>query len=106
MDAIINIRDKNHGAVTESKTALFFYGDEGNPFLAPRGLHTINGKLIVADTAQNRIFIWNEMPTTSYQIPDSILGQLNATNTNAIPEARQMHQHYYILPVYGAMGKN
>lgn len=44
-------------------------------------MHTVNGKLIVADTAQNRIFIWNEMPTTSYQIPDSILGQLNATNT-------------------------
>ncbi len=50
------IRDKNHGLVPASKAALFFYGDEGNPFLAPRGLHTVNGKLIVADTAQNRIF--------------------------------------------------
>ena len=77
----INIKDKNSGAVPKSKAALFFYGDEGNPFLAPRGLHTVDGKLIVADTAQNRIFIWNEMPTSSYQKPAVVLGQLSVSNT-------------------------
>jgi hypothetical protein len=78
---VVNIKDKYHGITTESKAALFFYGDEGNPFLAPRGLHTVDGKLIVADTAQNRIFIWNKMPATQYQKPDVILGQLNASDT-------------------------
>jgi hypothetical protein len=81
MNEVINIRDKNHGAVPESKASLFFYGDEGNPFLAPRGLHTVDGKLIVADTAQNRIFIWNKIPSSSYQKPDVVLGQLLATDT-------------------------
>lgn len=82
MTETINIRDKNHGAVTKSKAALFFYGDEGNPFLAPRGVHTVNGKLIVADTAQNRVFIWNQMPVTTYQKPDVVLGQLNNADTH------------------------
>ncbi|MEO7308878.1 MAG: hypothetical protein ABIX01_00660 [Chitinophagaceae bacterium] len=78
---VINIGDKNRGALTKSKAALFFYGDEGNPFLAPRGLHTVDGKLIVADTAQNRVFIWNEMPGSSYHQPDVVLGQLSNTDT-------------------------
>ena len=78
---VINIRDKNRDAVPLHVSSLFFYGDEGNPFLAPRGLHTINNKLIVADTAQNRVFIWNEMPTFSYQKPDVVLGQLHAEDT-------------------------
>lgn len=81
MVEVINIKDKNHGLVPETKAKLFFYGDEGNPFLAPRGVHTVNGKLIVADTAQNRIFIWNKMPTNSYEIPDVVLGQLISTDT-------------------------
>jgi hypothetical protein len=66
----------------KSKASLFFYGDEGNPFLAPRGgIHAVDGKLIVADTAQNRIFIWNKMPASSFQKPDVVLGQIIATDT-------------------------
>lgn len=48
MNEVIKIRDKNHGAVPESQAELFFYGDEGKLFLAPRGLHAVDGKLIVA----------------------------------------------------------
>ncbi|MES2773969.1 MAG: hypothetical protein V4722_07280 [Bacteroidota bacterium] len=81
MNEVINIRDKDHGAVPEKKAALFFYGDEGNPFLAPRGLHTVNGTLIVADTAQNRVFIWNSMPVSCYQKPDLVLGQVMTKDT-------------------------
>ena len=43
--------------VPESKADLFFYGYQGNTFLTPRGVHTVGAKLIVADTAQNRILI-------------------------------------------------
>lgn len=81
MYKLINIRDKDHDAVPVSRASLFFYGDEGNPFLAPRGVHTANGKLIVADTAQNRVFVWNSMPTAPYKEPDVVLGQQNTTNT-------------------------
>ncbi len=38
---VISITDKNSGFVPQPKAALFFYGDEGNPFLAPRGVHII-----------------------------------------------------------------
>lgn len=49
--------------------------------MAPRGLQTVNGKLIVADTAQNRVFVWNKMPASCYEKPDVVLGQLLATDT-------------------------
>jgi hypothetical protein len=81
MTEVINITDKNRGMVPKTNAALFFYGDEGNPFLAPRGVHSTDGKLIVADTAQNRIFIWNELPVSTYQKPDVVLGQLTSTDT-------------------------
>jgi sugar lactone lactonase YvrE len=78
---VINIGDKNRGAVPRRKAQLFFYGDDGNPFLAPRGVHSVGGKLIVADTAQNRVFIWDKIPTESHQKPDLVLGQLLTTDT-------------------------
>ncbi len=81
MNEIINITDPNRDKVPLHNANLFFYGDEENPFLAPRGVHTVNGKLLVADTSQNRIFIWNKLPSTQYQKPDVILGQINAEET-------------------------
>lgn len=77
----INIQDKNRGAVPQRKASLFFYGDEDSPFLAPRGVHAVSGKLFVADTAQNRVFIWNEIPRSSHQKPDVVLGQSTVTDT-------------------------
>ncbi len=52
-----------------------FKGSEGSPLLAPRGVFLRQKKLFVADTAQNRLFIWNELPTTEFQTPDVVLGQ-------------------------------
>ncbi len=81
MNEVINISDKDRGKAPLKKASLFFYGDEGNPFLAPRGLHVAGGRLIVADTAQNRVFIWNKMPESAYQRPDLVLGQLTSMDT-------------------------
>jgi len=81
MTEIINIRDPRPKAENSKKASLFFYGDPGNPFLAPRGLHTVNNKLFVADTAQNRVFIWNTLPQSPHQQPDIVLGQLRALGT-------------------------
>ncbi len=78
---VINIRDKNSTLEVTRKASLFFYGDEGNPFLAPRGLLTVGEKLIVSDTAQNRIFIWNTIPIAPYEKPDVVLGQIASSNT-------------------------
>lgn len=58
-----------------------FRGADGNPFLAPRGVWLANNKLIVADTGQNRVFIWNKIPDTELAEPDVVLGQLETNDT-------------------------
>ena len=54
---------------------LVFKGAEDSPLLAPRGVFLANNKLFVVDTAQNRLFIWNNLPTSEFQKPDVVLGQ-------------------------------
>jgi hypothetical protein len=56
-----------------------FSGEKDNPFLAPRGVCLIQGKLLVSDTGQNRVFIWNSLPEAEFQSPDITLGQSNAS---------------------------
>jgi len=58
------------------KNARLFKGSKDHPFLAPRGVFVANNMLFVSDTARNRVFIWHKIPTTEYQEPDVILGQL------------------------------
>ncbi len=59
-----------------------FKGDEGNPFLAPRGVFIKNGSLFVSDTGQNRVFIWHHLPEgQTHQKPDVVLGQIELSDT-------------------------
>ncbi|MEO0898114.1 MAG: hypothetical protein AAFY71_17015 [Bacteroidota bacterium] len=58
---------------------LVFQGEEGNPLLAPRGVSIHSHKLLVSDTGQNRVFIWNNIPDSPFQSPDITLGQSNAS---------------------------
>lgn len=58
-----------------------FLGGRDNPLLAPRGVHLCDGRLIVADTGQNRVFIWNTLPTGAEREPDVVLGQVVTTDT-------------------------
>ncbi|MEO1260399.1 MAG: hypothetical protein AAFZ15_16500 [Bacteroidota bacterium] len=63
-----------------TKTRVF-KGAEDSPLLAPRGVFLINNRLLVADTAQNRLFIWNELPASEFQKPDIVLGQTAKAKT-------------------------
>lgn len=63
------------------KQYQLFKGDEGNPLLAPRGVWLLTDKLIVSDTGQNRVFIWNKLPNEAFAQPDVVLGQNLATDT-------------------------
>jgi NHL repeat len=65
-----------------SEQLLVFYGDEGNPFLAPRGVCIHDQVLAVADTGQNRVFIWLSLPQSRYQSPDIVLGQTDSDGTS------------------------
>ncbi len=61
--------------------SMLFKGEAGNPLLAPRGVWIVGSKLIVADTGQNRVFIWNTLPDTAYAPADVVLGQEQSTHT-------------------------
>ncbi|PCH74701.1 MAG: hypothetical protein COB98_09960 [Flavobacteriaceae bacterium] len=63
------------------KNARLFKGAIKKPFLAPRGVYVANNMLLVSDTGQNRVFIWKTIPTTEYQEPDVILGQLEVEDS-------------------------
>ncbi|PHN03867.1 hypothetical protein CRP01_25110 [Flavilitoribacter nigricans DSM 23189 = NBRC 102662] len=56
------------------KTTLF-KGAADSPLLAPRGVFLAGGKLLVADTAQNRVFIWDQLPQDTFQTARVVLGQ-------------------------------
>ncbi len=58
-----------------------FKGAKDSPLLAPRGVFLVKNKLFVADTAQNRLFIWNELPNQEFQNPDLVLGQMAKAGT-------------------------
>ena len=54
----------------------------------PQGVWIQNGKLFVADTQNNRILIWNSIPTQNNQAADLVLGQPNFTTA---PEVNQVN---------------
>ncbi len=45
----------------------------------PQGVWVQNGKLFVADSGNNRVLIWNSIPTQNGQAADLVLGQPNFT---------------------------
>ena len=53
---------------------------------APQGVYFSNGKLMVADTQNNRVLIWNTVPTKNNQPADLVLG---APNFTTVPNADQ-----------------
>lgn len=54
-------------------------------FRGPQGVWIQNGKLMVADTGNNRIMIWNSIPTSNNQPADVELGQSNFTSVSPVP---------------------
>ena len=63
------------------KKTQVFKGTKDSPLLAPRGVFLVNNQLFVADTAQNRLFIWQNLPSTEFQTPDVVLGQSEKAKT-------------------------
>jgi len=63
------------------KQLCAFKGEENNPLLAPRGVFLYKDILVVADTGQNRVFIWKNFSYNSCQRADVILGQSTQAGT-------------------------
>jgi hypothetical protein len=55
-------------------------GISAGTFKYPSGISGSGTKLFVADSSNNRILIWNTLPTTSGQAADSLYGQSNFTS--------------------------
>ncbi|WP_154662638.1 NHL repeat-containing protein [Solimonas flava] len=71
-------------------------GVDGKP--SARGLDgpydaivTADGKLIVADTNNNRVLIWNTLPTSNGQAANIVLGQVDFTSDDDDDEADAMN---------------
>jgi hypothetical protein len=78
---MIQAEDKDAVAWLENAVGRPFKGALNNPFLAPRGVWLVQNKLMVSDTGQNRVFIWNKLPQSLHQEPDVVLGQGLTTDT-------------------------
>jgi hypothetical protein len=60
-----------------AREVLRFEGDPGSPFLAPRGVFFDGKHIVVSDTGQNRLFIWESPLESIMAEPKVILGQSN-----------------------------
>jgi uncharacterized protein (TIGR03437 family) len=63
----------------------------------PQGVWIQKGKLYVADTENNRVLIWNSIPTQNNQPADVVLGQPNFTS------AQQVNQVNPTLPTSASL---
>jgi hypothetical protein len=82
----INIASENLDSNAPKLNTTFvqvckFIGEADNPLLAPRGVFFDKNVLTVSDTAQNRVFIWNNFEYNKTQKATVVLGQLENTNT-------------------------
>jgi len=55
----------------------------GSSLRSPYGVTTNGTKLIVGDYTNNRVLIWNTIPTSNGVAADVVIGQTNFTNTSA-----------------------
>lgn len=58
-------------------------GASASTLYAPRGIKVCNGKLIVADYTNNRVLIWNSVPTSNGVAADVVLGQSDFSSISA-----------------------
>ena len=70
-DVVIGQPDFTHNATAVPPTQTSLRG--------PEGVWIYNGKLFVADTQDNRVLIYNKIPTTNNAPADIVVGQANFT---------------------------
>jgi len=79
--------DANRDGITDSapSAATLFY---------PAGIWTDGTRLLVADTDNHRVLIWNQFPTTNGQAADVVLGQPGFTTRTTALTAAGMNRPY------------
>jgi uncharacterized protein (TIGR03437 family) len=77
-DVVVGQVDFTHNATANPPTSSSLRG--------PQGVWISNGKLFIADTADNRILVYNSIPTKNGQAADLVIGQSGFGN--AVPTAQ------------------
>ena len=70
--------------VGQTEFGLSDAGISNNRLNRPESLYAVDNKLIVADSENNRVLIWNSIPTSNGAVADIVLGQSNF-NTRTVP---------------------
>jgi uncharacterized protein (TIGR03437 family) len=65
-------------------------GSDTSTLRNPQGVWIQNGKLFVADTQNNRVLIWNSIPTSNGQPANVILGGGNTCPEGTVPSANTL----------------
>jgi sugar lactone lactonase YvrE len=59
----------------QTDLCTFTHGTTASTFVGPTGILTFGTRLFVADTGNNRVLVWNTIPTTNGQAADYVIGQ-------------------------------
>ena len=63
----------------------------------PESVFSDGKKLIVTDTGNHRILIWNETPTNHFQAADVVVGQLSMSITSAGYSSKKLNSPYFSI---------
>src|SRR5262249_9594455 len=69
----------------------------------PQGVAIENGHLAIADTGNNRVLIWNQIPTQNFAPADMVIGQLNLTTGTVQPANRGLNQPFDVRLLEGQL---
>lgn len=70
-------------AIGQTSTSSYSTGCTQSLFNYPETVAMAGGKVVVTDSANHRVLIWNSVPTTSGVAADLVLGQANFTTCTA-----------------------
>ncbi len=71
------------GQPTETTATMNTDGISARSLYYPASARTDGTRLFVADTLNNRVLIWNKLPTSNYQAADLVLGQPDMASSTA-----------------------
>ncbi len=96
-DIVLGQVDFTHNTANQGGTA------SAATLSAPRGLVVNNGKLFVTDASNNRVLIWNTLPTSNDQAADVVVGQPNFSTTNASTTASKFNAPFNLFVYQGKL---
>lgn len=70
---LLSVQQNFLGVLGQINSSTIFSAQYG--FNTPRGVDSDGTRLALADYSNNRVLIWNSLPTTFQQLPDLVLGQ-------------------------------